>query len=251
MKISKITILASMLTVNLVAAQEYYTCVPKKDWWANIVKQNVPNASDIRQIVKEEVIKNLNWRPINLTPNSEVIEFQQKLQPGKYKVIAAGAGGEEEERIFILYTATKFKACVGGKSENGTDGGYYYAGGFSGKGGDGKGYKGEYKGGKGCYDDGVNWICRDGSGYGEGVAGKAGKYLKSAGSTGGIGGKGCYGGGAGGTGYGGSGGGGGGSYFEIGNLKLILKGGDGKNGSEGKGAEGILTDGYIKIEKLE
>ncbi len=47
MKINKMTMLSVLLLSGLVRSQEYYTCVPKKDWWANIVKQNVPTNNKI------------------------------------------------------------------------------------------------------------------------------------------------------------------------------------------------------------
>ena len=210
MKINKKILLASMLTANLVAAQEYYTCVPKK---------TCPSLEEIKQVLKTvkpvpPIPTNGTWKEkILLTPNSIQSEFQQKLQPGKYKVTAAGAGAAPVIREFILNEEAEFKACTGLRGEYGgylqpnqdesiSDG---MGGGAGGCGGSGIGYNGTYtgtsnecihsfenngrlrkagkaskgpvKGGNGgcCNKDSKGYDGEDGSGYGKGYPGKGGK----------------------------------------------------------------------------
>ena len=38
-KISKIILTASLLASGITTAQEFYTCVPKKDWWVDLVRE--------------------------------------------------------------------------------------------------------------------------------------------------------------------------------------------------------------------
>ena len=39
MRINKITLLASLFVSGITIAQEFYTCVPKKDWWRKAVNE--------------------------------------------------------------------------------------------------------------------------------------------------------------------------------------------------------------------
>ena len=39
MRINKITLLASLFVSGITIAQEFYTCVPKKDWWRKTVNE--------------------------------------------------------------------------------------------------------------------------------------------------------------------------------------------------------------------
>ena len=307
-KISKITMIGSLLVTGIVNAQEFYTCVPNDDWVKNLVK---------------ETIKKTQWKKIiHLTPASNLSEFKQTLPAGKYRVIASGAGGSEQIREFTLNSSYEFKACVGqagedNKNSNGGAGGgglgydgIYCGGGGGGGvgfgGGDDRGggtrclnirvYNGGYRtnGKDGTQksdlaDNNVKLFCgggggdnngfRGGKGYGNyggkggvgysesgGGGGGGGGYLGEGGRGGsansdetgfGLGGKGCYGGGGGAGGSRswlvGGGGGGGGSYFEIGDIKLILKGGDGSLGHflEAGSGNGAGPDGYMIIERWE
>ncbi len=257
-QISKVSMLASLLVATMVKAQEFYTCVPKKSWWIDVVKSGQKKSWD---------------KIIHLTPSSRQSQFKQYLQPGRYKVKAAGAGGREEIKEFYLTTTKEFKACVGrmgsDEQENGNGG----------KGGGGMGYNGVYRGG----DGGVGGAMKDdywgdegtngnmGGGYGgAGQAGKGGEKglgpvlsIEGADGQGGYGGAGCYGGGGGGGGSGskdtirrgmGGEGGGGGSYFQVADVELILKGADGKQFDifmPEPQAHMTNKDGYVIIEKME
>ena len=53
------------------------------------------------------------------------------------------------------------------------------------------------------------------------------------------------------SGSGGGGGGGGGSYFQVADVELILKGGDGKPSNGNNGGDGAGPDGYVIVERLE
>ncbi len=53
-KTSKITILASLLVATMVNAQEFYTCVPKQNWWKSTIQMSVPNSStELNSLIKE------------------------------------------------------------------------------------------------------------------------------------------------------------------------------------------------------
>ncbi len=240
-KISKITILTALFIGGIVNAQEFYTCVPKRNWWLDIVREgNLKN--------KWELI-------IDLTPNLNVELYKQKLYPGKYRIRAAGAGGKEELKEFTIKETATFKACVGrGSGAGGYGFGYD---GRGGNGGGGMGYKGAYDGGLGGQhgENAYTGQGLPGSGYGKGAPGDGASW----GGHSGTGGNGCYGGGGGGWGWfadgrsegtGGGGGGGAGSYFQISNLEIILRGANGGRGSWGSGGHGS-RDGFIKIEKWE
>lgn len=62
-KISKITMVASLLVVGIVNAQEFYTCVPKKDWLKNTIKESVKEQKkeEWKLIDSVDVIKKKNW----------------------------------------------------------------------------------------------------------------------------------------------------------------------------------------------
>ena len=184
--ISKFVMLASLLVMNT-TANSFYQCVPKKSW----------------------------KRIVYLTPYSPQHLFQQFLQAGRYRVIAAGGGGEQVTKEFTLTTATEFKACAGER-----------AGGS--KLGDGMGYEGKYKN-----------TSKNTKGYGKG------QFGKKQGNNTYSGGEGCYSGifireGLLQDGVYDLEGSGAGSYFQVANVELVLKG-------------NTLTkyDGYVVIDKWE
>ncbi len=239
-KISKIAIFTILMLNGTVKSQEFYTCIPNEDWVKGKAKEAVTD-THIQELIRKTVNK-LEWKKIiHLTPNSNLWEFEQTLQPGRYRVTAAGAGGKEIIKDFTLTTSSVFKACVGEKNAVSSL--------FScriGNGGGGMGYNGRYNGGitTSSYDSKYN-----ATGYGVGELGLTGRT-----STGGSG---CHGGG----------GGfnktnkndscvktfasGGGSYFQVANVELILKGVDGKNKDGIFIKEESVSDGYVIIEKLE
>ncbi len=250
-QISKISMLASLLVATMVNAQEFYTCVPKKSWWSDVMSNSVA------QGIKEE--KKQSLKIIHLTPKSKQEEFMQVLEPGRYRITATAAGGEIHKQEFLIAKPSVFKACVGERGEDGCNGGYYGeaycpSNGDDRHGGGGMGYKGRYSKTKD-----PNYNADDGIGYDDfpkSYAGKGGRYaaIGNNSGSGGTGGTGCYGGGGGGAGCGAGGGGGGGSYFAVADIELILKGADGANGTcpnyYGYGGKGGGPDGYIKIEKF-
>ncbi len=179
-QISKISLLSAMLVATMVNAQEFYTCVPKRNWWSDLIKDGVEKGVTEG---KKEIEENKWETIIDLTTDSNPVELKQALLPGKYRVTVAVAGvgmdGEKKVRIFTLDKKEEFKACIEVSGGNGGD---------------------KYSIGKATY-------------------------------------------------IGGGGGGGGGSYFEIGEVKLLLKGGDGEDATQEKAGKGASPDGYIKIEK--
>ena len=265
MKINKTILLTCLLVSGLANSQEFYTCVPKKDWWDSMIKSNTITQSDIKKIVKEQHVKRWN-EIIHLTPHSAQREFKQVLPAGKYRVIAAAGGGEKHVKEFSINTHREFKACVGEAGKDGVNGGHTSSSGGQGfKGGGGMGYDGRYEGG--TIIKSGDFCSRSGEGYGPGFAGQdlnadgasveKDVYCNSVqdqqnGGAGGRGGTGCYGGASGGFGHGGGGSGGGGSYFKIAGISpLILKGGDGVRGGNGVGGKGAKPDGYVIIERWE
>ena len=140
-KISKITMLASLLVAGMVNAQEFYTCVPKKDWWIDIVKQ--ANKKEWKEI-------------IHLTSSSHQNNFTQTLNLGRYKVRISTDGSGFREEEFILNKSEEFKACVGSNSGGGNGYNGSYKGGITDITGYGEGEVGKRNsvalyGGKGCY----------------------------------------------------------------------------------------------------
>lgn len=216
---NKIILIASLFATGLANSQEFYTCVPRKNWVSleemkellKTIKTNTPPPIPKNGVWKEKIL---------LTPDSIQSEFKQTLQAGKYKVTAAGAGTKPVVREFILNEAAEFKACAGlrggerggvQKDENVYDG---IGGGAGGGGGSGIGYNGVYSGvlkkgytgedyrlirgikgkaGKGvmlgskggdggcCSKDSKGQDGSDGGGYGKGYAGKGGKGSKGGG----------------------------------------------------------------------
>ena len=220
-KISKIILIASLFATGLANSQEFYTCVPKKNWVSleemkellKTIKTNTPPPIPKNGVWKEKIL---------LTPDSIQSEFKQTLQAGKYKVTAAGAGTKPVVREFILNEAAEFKACAGLRGEYG--GGTQYdenvydgiGGGAGAGGGSGIGYNGVYsgvlkkeytgedrrllrgikgkageavmlgsKGGDGgcCSKDSQGSNGSNGGGYGKGYAGKGGKGGKGGGKN--------------------------------------------------------------------
>ena len=224
-KISKIILMASLLASGITTAQEFYTCVPKKDWWLDIVREG--NKKQWKKI-------------IHLTPQSPQSDFQQTLQAGKYRVTAAGAGGEPETKEFTLTTVSEFKACAGASGGDGTTASYKEFSGGGGGGGGGNGYNGIYKGenGKdgGCLKKNRADIvpCFNNKG-GEG------DFILATNAIGSIGGKGGSGGGGGVTSSG---------YQKLdSNGAVSGNGGKGYGYGKGKGGDGGVADnvnGYGK-----
>ena len=188
--ISKFALLVSLLTINT-TANSFYQCVPKKSW----------------------------KRIAYLTPSSPQHLFQQFLLAGKYRVIAAGGGGEQVIKEFTLTTATEFKACAGEvKSLSGFVDGMGYDGKYIGKNNDRKGY-GKGKAGSRQKEEGKDAVYIPGEGcysgiYLRGTLLQDGGFDIEASSAG--------------------------SYFSVTGVELVLKGGD-------------LTkyDGYVVIDKWE
>ncbi len=165
-QISKITLLSAMLLAGVVNAQEFYTCVPKKSWWKDIMTESIKDGQ-----------KKIWSKIIDLQITSPLDKFKGWLQPGNYRVTAAAAGGVEEIGEFTLIKTSEFKACVGAGGGNGGIGNWGRGGGAGGGGG-GKGYLGAYGGGGGCYGRGGG-----SGGYGgDGGFGSAGKDGNNAGS---------------------------------------------------------------------
>ena len=172
-RVSKVTLLSAMLIAGIVNAQEFYTCVPKKSWWKDTIKESIPSEEILKEI-KESLSNNFQnadklaeiiakgirnskktvWKKIvDLKITSPISDFKQVLQPGYYRVTAAAAGSQEVIKEFSVITPSDFKACVGagGGGGRGYDG--YYGGGGSGRNtggcGDSSGYGGGYGGGGG------------------------------------------------------------------------------------------------------
>ena len=172
--ISKIALLTGLLMINT-NTKGFYQCIPKRSWIANVI--------DFRQWVKI----------LDLRITSPLEDFKGFLEPGKYRVKAAGAGGEGEVKEFILRKKEEFKACVGAGGGGGGGCGlniwyYYKNAGGGGGGGGGKGYAGYYSGSKG--EDGSEG-CNGGEG-GNGGGGNGGNgyrlYNDIEGGKGGMGG---------------------------------------------------------------
>ena len=95
--ISKLALLTGLLMINT-STKGFYQCVPKKDWLINFIQNNQ------RKI----------WiKVIDLQITSPLDKFKGFLEPGYYRVKAAGAGGKEEVKEFTLIKTEEFKACVG------------------------------------------------------------------------------------------------------------------------------------------
>ena len=204
-KLNKISLLTGLLLINTAHAQTFHTCVPKKDWLLEMLKRE--------KLVPEDPIKE-TWHVIkHLTVTSSEGDFKGFLTAGKYRVKAAGAGGSEIVKQFVLKERSEYKACVGagggGGAEEGSNSQYRKGGGggrgsITGQGGGemhylnlGIGYGGAggsynyfmhgIMGGSGGYRSGGG----GGGGYRENIRGGGGKGGNGGGS-GGKGGKGSY-----------------------------------------------------------
>ena len=235
MKMNKKVLLTSLLVTNLVTAQEFYTCVPKKDYFLELIREG-----------------NKKWNKIiHITTQSKPEEFRQTLQPGKYRVRGAGAGGTEEVYEFNAYSKKELDFCVGISGEDGKDS-------VEGKHGE-AGVGGYVR----CYQrtfiqtNGLPWV--GGLGGKGRYAGHNGKYgckkiLVEVSDCNKV--------------YGGGGGGGGGSYLKVKDItgsrphdgtsyifqedfEYEFSGGNGEDGAELLGGKGAGPDGYIIIEKWE
>ncbi len=100
-QISKISMLASLLVATMVNAQEFYTCVPKKSWWGDVIRENtsnsLQNADKLAEIIANG-IKNARkeeWSlvaTVDLNSKEEKEDTVQDIRisgslfiPGKYK----------------------------------------------------------------------------------------------------------------------------------------------------------------------
>lgn len=57
-KTSKITLLSAMLVASTINAQEFYTCVPKQNWWRSTIQTSVPNVDAIADAVARAIRNN-------------------------------------------------------------------------------------------------------------------------------------------------------------------------------------------------
>ncbi len=251
-KISKIAIFTILMLNGTVKSQEFYTCIPNEDWVKGKAKEAVTD-THIQELIRKTVNK-LEWKKIiHLTPNSNLWEFEQTLQPGRYRVKIAAAGSKEIIKDFTLTTANEFRACVG---IEGTDGGGYKnnGGGGGGAGGGGIGYNGYYGDGEKGVDGGVR-----GGNYQPGKGGKPsdkstdgnnGSNASGGGNNGANSsrGGGAGGGGGGGSAYGGRGGNGDGYMGMLGRggaggYDSSVDGGSFSNGKGGEGGQGCCGGG--------
>ena len=81
---SKITLLSAMLVATMVNAQEFYTCVPKKSWWGDVIRENVEKGvrKGQRHITTIDFTKIINDRNLNENNLSIHPSF---LSPGTYR----------------------------------------------------------------------------------------------------------------------------------------------------------------------
>ena len=185
-KTSKITMITALVLAGVVNAQEFYTCVPKKSWWKDTIKESIPSQEILKEI-KESLSNNFQnadklaeiiakgirnskktiWKKIvYLKITSPISDFKQVLQPGYYRVTAAAAGSQEVIKEFSVTREQEFLACVGAAGGNGgkSRGVGYYSGG--GGGGGGRGYMGCYNGesGAGVFHSNEWWSTTGGTG---------------------------------------------------------------------------------------
>ncbi len=104
MKINKKILLASMLVTNLVSAQEYYTCVPKKNWWLKIVKEGTKKFGIIKFFTNTSLSEKY---------------FKESLEPGRYKITLSTGEGVLITKEYILDERYDFDACIGVLSKDG------------------------------------------------------------------------------------------------------------------------------------
>ncbi len=103
-KTSKITLLSAMLLAGVVNAQEFYTCVPKKSWWGDVIKSNVPSASDIANAIPKPQAPTSNWRLIKIIEKVENVNLT--LEPGKYKFILKIKNEIKQNILNIPFTSS-------------------------------------------------------------------------------------------------------------------------------------------------
>ena len=90
--VSKITVLSAMLLAGVVNAQEFYTCVPKKNWWKDTIKESVPSVDSLKNVIRESVkngIKDEKERFVFVRA-IRAKETYIDLQPGSYRILYGG-----------------------------------------------------------------------------------------------------------------------------------------------------------------
>ncbi len=87
-KTSKITLLSAMLVATMVNAQEFYTCVPKKSWWGDVIRENVEKGVRKGQRQEWNHITTIDFTKIindgNRNENNLSI-YPGLLSPGTYR----------------------------------------------------------------------------------------------------------------------------------------------------------------------
>ena len=88
-----------MLVAGVVNAQEFYTCVPKKNWWKDTIKEGVPSANDIANAVKGAIPQqpSSGWKLVKRLEFKN--QYLENMEFGKYKV---GFCGKESKSFSIL-----------------------------------------------------------------------------------------------------------------------------------------------------
>jgi len=105
-QISKITMMASLLLAGMVNAQEFYTCVPKKSWWSDVMTESVEKGIDKTKVKKWRLIEEFDAKHGKTFP----------LNFGRYKLEYIGdtASGIHEFRSSdSQYIKTIFESGTG------------------------------------------------------------------------------------------------------------------------------------------
>ena len=111
-QISKITMMASLLLAGMVNAQEFYTCVPKKNTIMNI---NINNVDELAKAITKGVKENTQEEQWKIVDKFILKDYcRHDLPFGKYKIKICN-----EERIFEPMANVYDIVCISVDSDKG------------------------------------------------------------------------------------------------------------------------------------
>ena len=91
-QISKISMFASLLVATMVNAQEFYTCVPKKSWWKDIMTESVEKGIDRTKVKKWILVEEFyvgSDKPFPLNSGKYKLEYIAENTNGEHEFIAS------------------------------------------------------------------------------------------------------------------------------------------------------------------
>lgn len=101
-KLSKIIIFTGLLVSRVIVAQEFYTCVPKKDWWIDIVREGSKKEWELVEEIKISYQEKTYDIYVNNNKFKLFSKYKVVLKAGEYKFVYDSFGNKGESDIITI-----------------------------------------------------------------------------------------------------------------------------------------------------